>query len=113
MAVPIHMHELPVVVTPVQFLDFGAFLNTATHRCNPICTCFPKHARPFAGIAERINQSLYHLVGLLFPLRKEGMENRFAQREALDTLGCPVCGNILAIHAPDLFSVCLEKDPEE
>ncbi len=70
----------------------------------------PHLAGAEAGIKEITDQRLGSRRGLL---AFEGADDRLAQGEPLDALGCPVGADLIARDAPDLLRVALEEHVEE
>src|SRR5262245_31895584 len=93
--------------------DALAHFDIAAERPNLGRAGLPHHTRAAARIAEGVEQRLDDRAILLRLLRSDGVPDGGAQRQALDPLGGPVGGNLLAAHAPHFFGVSLEKDVEE
>ena len=79
-----------------------------------VAGAFPHLAGTEPGIAEAIDQRLDDgAIALGLPADTEARDDGLVEVEPLDALGGPIGGDIVAVHAPDLFGVGLEEDLEQ
>ena len=105
-------HLFPFV--PVAGRNARSHLDAAAHFHNFFGARFPHHARPETRVAESIDQGFDDFAALFrFSFRQQSVFDGRRQRKAFDALRRPVGGDVLAVHAPDLFGVGFEEDREK